>query len=58
MIGLRELMDSRLFEKSPKVAPLLVRLYDSHKLYELATDDTPLARAELTSAVADLLEAE
>lgn len=51
-------MDSRLFEKSPKVAPLLVRLYDSHKLYELATDDTPLARAELTSAVADLLEAE
>lgn len=51
-------MDSRLFEKSPKVAPLLVRLYDSHKLYELATDDTPLARAELTSAVAELLEAE
>ena len=56
MMGLKELMDSRLFEKSPDVAPLLVRLYDSHKLYELATDDTPVARAELTSAVAELLE--
>ncbi len=51
-------MDMRLFEKSPQVAPLLVRLYDSHRLYGLAKDDTPLARAELTSAVVDLLKAD
>lgn len=49
-------MDMRLFEKSPQVAPLLVRLYDSHRLYGLAQDDSPLARAELTSAVVDLLQ--
>lgn len=47
----------RLFDKSPQVASLLVRLYDSHKVYDLARDDDPLARAELTSAVAELLEA-
>lgn len=49
-------MDMRLFDKSPHVASLLVRLYDSHKVYDLARDDDPLARAELTSAVAELLE--
>ena len=49
-------MDMRLFEKSPQVAPLLVRLYDSHRLYGLAKDGSPLARAELTSAVVDLLQ--
>lgn len=49
-------MDMRLFDKSPQVASLLVRLYDSHKVYDLARDDDPLARAELTSAVAELLE--
>lgn len=48
-------MDPRLFEKSPDVAPILVRLYDSHRLYSLASDETPLARAELTSAVVELL---
>ncbi|MGZ9097167.1 MAG: DUF2336 domain-containing protein [Micavibrio sp.] len=49
-------MDLRLFEKSPDVAPILVRLYDNHRLYSLAKDETPLARAELTSAVVELLE--
>lgn len=49
-------MDLRLFEKSPDVAPILVRLYDNHRLYSLARDETPLARAELTSAVVELLE--
>lgn len=51
-------MDMRLFEKTPQVAPLLVRLYDSHKLYALAQDETPLARAELTGAIVELLEME
>ncbi len=49
-------MDMRLFDKSPQVASLLVRLYDTHKVYDLARDSDPLARAELTSAVAALLE--
>ncbi len=49
-------MDLRIFEKSPDVAPILVRLYDNHRLYSLAKDETPLARAELTSAVVELLE--
>ena len=51
-------MDLRLFEKTPQIAPLLVQLYESHKLYSLAKDKKPLARAELTTAVADLLEVE
>lgn len=50
-------MDMRLFDKSPQVASLLVRLYDTQKVYDLARDADPLARAELTSAVAALLEA-
>lgn len=50
-------MDMRLFDKTPSVAPLLVRLYDTQKVYDLAKDSNPLARAELTSAVAGLLDA-
>lgn len=46
-----------MFDKSPHVASLLVRLYDTQKVYDLAKDSDPLARAELTSAVAALLEA-
>lgn len=46
-----------VFEKSPQVTPLLVQLYDSHKLYGLLKGGDPKARAELTGAVADLLEA-
>lgn len=48
-------MDLSFLDKSSGVTPLLVRLYDSHKLYGLAKDKKPLARAELTSAVSDLL---
>jgi len=51
-------MDLRLFEKTPQIAPLLVQLYESHKLYSLAKDKRPLAKAELTGAVAQLLEVE
>ncbi len=49
-------MDLSFLDKSSGVTPLLVRLYDSHKLYGLAKDKKPMARAELTSAVSALLE--
>jgi uncharacterized protein (DUF2336 family) len=48
-------MDLSFLDKSSGVTPILVRLYDSHRLYDLAKDKKPLARAELTSAVTDLL---
>jgi len=54
--GLEYIMDPRLFEQAPEIAPILVRLYDSHRLYSLAKDGTPLARAELTGAVVELLD--
>ena len=49
-------MDLGFLDKSSNVTPLLVRLYDSQKLHGLAQDEKPLARAELTSAVTELLE--
>lgn len=49
-------MDLRFLDKSPEMAPLLVRLYDSHRIYSLARDNTPSARAELTNVVTELLE--
>src|SRR5262245_34641947 len=49
-------MDLSFLDKSSGVTPILVRLYDSHKLYGLAKDKKPMARAELTSAVSDLLD--
>lgn len=45
-----------MLESTPEVAPLLVRLYDTHKLYGLAEDENPDARAELTSVMVDLLK--
>ncbi len=45
-----------MFKTSSEVAPLLVRLYDSHRLYTLLKDEKdPHAKWELTSAVIDLL---
>lgn len=49
-------MNLGFLDKSPRVTPLLVQLYDSQKLNKLAEDQKPLARAELTNAVAELLE--
>ncbi len=37
------------------VEPLLVRLYDSHRIYQLAEDKQPEARSELTHIVSGLL---
>jgi len=51
-------MDLNVLDQSSKMTPLLVRLYDSHKLHGLAHDKQPMARAELTSAVTELLEME
>ena len=49
-------MDLSFLDKSSGVTPLLVRLYDSHKLYGLAKDKKPIARGELVSAVTELLD--
>lgn len=49
-------MDMKLFENAPDAAPFLVRLYDSHRYYSLACEDRPQARADLTEAVAHLLQ--
>lgn len=37
------------------VTPLLVELYDTHRLYQLAGDNAPAARRELCEIVSDLL---
>jgi uncharacterized protein (DUF2336 family) len=51
-------MDNDIFEKSPQVTPLLVRLYDSHKIYGLHDEHAPEARKNLTDTTAELLETE
>ena len=43
-------------DTSSQVTPLLVRLYDSQKLHNLAKDKQPMARAQLVTAVSDLME--
>lgn len=49
-------MAFEMLEKSPEVAPLLVRLYDTHNLYALAEDKgNENACYELTSIMVDLL---
>jgi uncharacterized protein (DUF2336 family) len=49
-------MDLRLFEKSPHMASLLTKLYDSHRLYGMARDNNPETRLELSGIMANLLE--
>lgn len=55
-LGIMRVINMKAFEKSPGVTPLLVKLYESHKLYELAQDSQPEARAELTGVVSELLD--
>ena len=43
--------------KGSEVEPLLVQLYDSHRLYQLAQEKKPEARAELSQSVVGLLGA-
>ncbi len=45
----------RLLDNSTKAAPLLVKLHDRHKMYQLAQDPKPEARTELASIMSDLL---
>lgn len=51
-------MDIRVFDKFAGVAPLLVELYDSHKLYKMAPDHNTQIRYELIDIVTDLFSAE
>lgn len=55
-LGIVRVLNMQAFDKTPEVVPLLVRLYEGHKLYGLAHDTEPEARAELTSVVAELLD--
>ena len=44
-------------EKTPEVAPLLVRLYDTHNLYSLAGEkECDSARMELATIMTDILK--
>ena len=43
--------------RGSEVEPLLVQLYDSHRLYQLAQEKKPEARAELSQSVVGLLGA-
>lgn len=47
-------MDLSFLDKSSGVMPLLVSLYDSHKLYSL-TKDKPEVRTQLTTAIGQLM---
>lgn len=51
-------MNLGFLDKSSKVTPLLVRLYDSQRLNGLAKDQQPAAKAELTNAICELLDME
>jgi uncharacterized protein (DUF2336 family) len=44
-----------LLEKAPEAGPLLVKLHDKHRLYELAGNKEPEASVELADIMADLL---
>lgn len=48
-------MDLSCFQ-SPEVTPMLVKLYDKHKLYQLSQEEKPVARAELSKTVCSILE--
>lgn len=51
-------MDLSFLDESSQMTPLLVKMYDSQRLHGLAQDKKPLARAELSGAVCELLEME
>lgn len=49
-------MDFAFLDHSADVMPLLVDVYDTHRLYELARNKNPEAKAELAAAIGILLE--
>ena len=42
--------------KTPEVTPMLVKLYDKHRLYDLASEKNPESRLELTGVITELLQ--
>ncbi len=48
-------MDLNYLNNASEVVPMLVRLHDSHKLYSLAKDKKPMAQAELSAAITELI---
>lgn len=50
-------MDLSFLDRTSHVTPLLVRVYDEHKLYRLAKGQLPGGRIELANAITELLEA-
>ncbi len=49
-------MDLHFLDKASGLTPLLVKLHDTQKLYALAKDKQPLARAELISVITTLFD--
>lgn len=49
-------MDLHTLDRSGQVRPFVVKLFDTHSIYELARDERPKARSELTAIIAELLE--
>lgn len=49
-------MDLHLLDRSETVKPILVKLFDTEKIYALAKDEKPEARTELTTIVTELLD--
>lgn len=50
-----EYTQMRLLDHSAEATPLLVKLHDSHKMYQLAKDPMPESRGELAGIMSDLL---
>ena len=49
------MLDWTTLNRSETLAPLLIELYDSHKIYSLAKDKSPEARLKLSEQVSTLL---
>lgn len=52
------MLDWGTINRSQTIAPLLIELYDAHKLYEMAEDKSPKARISLVDTVSELLDTE
>ncbi len=52
------MLDWGTINRSQTIAPLLIELYDAHKLYEIAEDKSPKARISLVDTVSELLDTE
>lgn len=48
-------MNLNYLDKTSKMVPMLVKLHDSHTLYDMARDKKPMAQQDLSEAVAELI---